>query len=54
MNDILVQNIVEHDQNLVCVNERCREKGLKLNKEKVVLRVPEVKYVGHIIGKDGL
>ena len=56
VDDILVhgETVVEHDQNLIRMLERCRQIGLKLNKEKVELRVPEVKYVGHIIGKDGL
>lgn len=56
VDDILVhgENVSEHDENLVRMLERCRQIGLKLNKDKVELRVPEVKYVGHVIGRDGL
>ncbi|XP_065941318.1 retrovirus-related Pol polyprotein from transposon 297 [Magallana gigas] len=56
VDDILVhgESNAEHDENLIRMLERCRKVGLKLNRDKVELRVPEVKYVGHIIGKDGL
>ena len=56
VDDILVygENVSEHNENLYRMLERCRQIGLKLNKEKVELRVPEVKYVGHVIGRDGL
>jgi hypothetical protein len=34
--------------------ERCRERNLKLNKNKMKFRKREVKFVGHIISADGL
>ena len=36
------------------VLDRSREVGLKSNKKKVQLRVPEVSYVGHVFSADGL
>lgn len=44
----LEKNDVEHDENIVRMLERCRKIGLKLNKDKIELRIPKVKYVGHI------
>ena len=56
VDDILVHGETdqEHDENVLRLLERCRQVNLKLNKQKVELRVNEVKYVGHVISKDGL
>lgn len=34
--------------------ERCREKQLKLNKDKMKFRLSEVKFIGHTITAEGL
>ena len=34
--------------------ERCREKNIMLNKEKVKLRSKEVQFMGHVISQKGL
>ena len=34
--------------------ERCRDNGIKLNREKLQLRMSEVTFMGHRITKDGL
>jgi hypothetical protein len=34
--------------------ERCREKGLKLNPDKIQLQLKEVSYMGHRITSNGL
>ena len=34
--------------------ERCRDNGVKLNREKLQLRMNEVIFMGHRITKDGL
>ena len=34
--------------------ERCRDKGIRLNREKVQLRLKEVAYMGHILTAGGL
>ena len=33
---------------------RCSEKNIKLNKDKIKLRLEEVKYMGHVLTRDGL
>ena len=53
VDDILVHGETdqEYDENVLRLLERCRQVNLK---QKVELRVNEVKYVGHVISKDGL
>jgi len=43
-----------HDQNLKRLLERARKVNLRLNSSKMCLRQPEVKFMGHIISKEGL
>ena len=43
-----------HDQNLTTLLNRAREVNLKLNSNKMKLRQEEVKFMGHVIGSDGL
>ena len=55
-NDIVVvgecgsmeEAIRDHDEDLTVLLERCRMRGVKINKEKFRLRETEVKYMGHI------
>ena len=44
----------EHDQILGKVLERARENGVRFNKSKVQLRLPEVKYLGHLLSANGV
>ena len=44
----------EHERNLKNFLERCREKGIKLNKEKTKLREKSLVFMGHLISEDGL
>jgi hypothetical protein len=44
----------DHDRNVRAFLERCREKNLKLKKEKAHLRKTEVAFIGHILTPDGL
>lgn len=44
----------EHDYILKKVLQRARETGVKFNESKVQLKVSEVKYLGHVISKDGV
>lgn len=44
----------DHDAKLKALFERCRTKGIKLNKNKLKLRCKEVKFMGHVICQDGL
>ena len=44
----------DHDQKLIAFLQRCQERGLKLNSEKLTLRQTEVAFVGHVASGDGL
>ena len=46
--------IENHDQRLKSLFERCRNKGIKLNKEKSKCSLYEVSFMGHIISNEGL
>ena len=44
----------EHDHNLKAFLERCKDNGIKLNRDNLKLRMSEVTFMGHLITKDGL
>ena len=44
----------DHDEKLIALLQRCRDKGVKLNREKLQLRLKEVVYLGHVLSADGL
>ena len=44
----------DHNRNIVALMNRCREKGLKLNKEKLKFQQNEVPFLGHLITENGL
>jgi hypothetical protein len=46
--------VINHDQNLVRLLERCRERNLKLNKSKLRFKQQSVKYNGHILTAEGM
>ena len=46
--------LLDHDQNVVRLLERAKQVNLKLSRSKVKLRQAEVKFMGHVISKDGL
>ena len=46
--------LIDHERNVIRLLERARQVNLKLNKSKVKLRQTEVKFMGHVISKDGL
>lgn len=52
--DTEAEAIVDHDKKPCALLERCREKGIKLTKDKLKLRKREVKFIGHLITADGL
>lgn len=56
VDDILVLGCTqeEHDNNLRAVLERSREKGVKLNEDKLEVGVSELEYFGHIVTSEGL
>ena len=46
--------VKDHDENLIALLQRCQEKGVKLNRGKLQLRLKEVAYMGHVLSADGL
>ena len=62
LDDILLYGVGEtyaealsdHDTKLRALFQRCRDKGIKLNKEKLKLRCSEVSFMGHTVSKVGL
>ena len=46
--DTLDEARQDHDKNLSLLLERCRQKSIKLNREKVLLRVQQVDFMGHL------
>ena len=48
------EHVEQQDARLRQVLDRCQECNLKLNKEECRFRVPEVRYVGHVLSSDGI
>ena len=46
--------VADHDRKLEELLKCCRDKGVKLNKEKIKLKKTEVTFMGHVISADGL
>ena len=44
----------DHDHNLKNLLDRCRTKGIKLNKDKFQFKCSEVSFIGHVMTKEGL
>lgn len=60
--DILVYGVGEseeqanadHDKKLEALLQRCRDRGIALNRDKLKLRVKRVKFMGHVLTENGL
>ena len=54
--DILIwgQDKEEHNRRLCAVLDRLRQANMKLNRDKYIIGLSEVAYVGHTFGPDGL
>ena len=46
--------MINHDQHLVNLLNRCRERNFKLNKAKLRFKQQSVKYNGHILTTEGM
>ena len=44
----------DHDRHLKALLQRCRERGMALNKDKLKLRRQEVAFMGHLFTNNGL
>ena len=56
VDDLVVwgENTEQHDVGLRQVLDHCRERNLKLNKDKCRFRLSDVSYVGHVLSADGV
>ena len=54
--DILIwgQDKEYHNRRICAVLERIRQANMKLNRDKCIIGLSEVSYVGHTFGPDGL
>ena len=43
-----------HDVNMLKLLERCRERNLKLNQEKLQLKCTETSFIGHVLTPEGV
>jgi len=46
--------IRDHDKNLQALLQQCEEQGVRLNAEKLKVRMQEVPFIGHIATGQGL
>jgi hypothetical protein len=46
--------IIDHDQKLKKLLDRCRSQQIKLNSGKVLLKKTSMPYIGHILTSDGI
>ena len=44
----------DHDDNLLKLLDRCRERNLKLNRGKLQLKCPETPFIGHVLTPEGV
>ena len=44
----------DHNKNLEGLLVRCRDRGIKLNADKIKLRLSSVPFIGHIATAEGL
>ena len=56
MDDMLVFGVTreQHDQRLIAMLEPIKEVGVSLNKAKCKFSVSAMKFLGHIVDKDGI
>ena len=44
----------DHDADFIAMLDRCRQKGVKLNKEKLKMNRQSVSFMGHVLSPEGL
>ena len=52
--DTALEARVEHDKNLIRLLDRVKDRGIKINREKMKLHLSEVKYMGHVLTAEGI
>lgn len=50
----LAQATEDHNKNLTALLQRCQERGIALNRDKLKLRRQEVAFMGHLFTSSGL
>jgi len=50
----MVDVICDHDRNLGALLDRCEQRGIRLNPNKVQLRRKEVSFIGRVATSEGL
>ena len=46
--------IRDHNQKLIALMDRCKQRNIKLNLDKIKLGLESVSYLGHVVSKNGL
>ena len=56
VDDVLIasENFPQHMQDVKALLDRCREKNITLNKKKMKLAQPKVKFAGYMVGINGI
>ena len=52
--DTLEEAAQDHDKNLLLFLQRCKERNVRLNREKLKLRQPQVLFIGHMATDQGM
>ena len=52
--DTKAEAFENHKKRLIALFERCKSKGIKLNKDKCKFRLSKVSFTGHVISEEGL
>jgi len=52
--DDVMEATRDHDANLVALLQRCREKGIRLNRDKLQLNKQSTTFMGHQLTREGL
>ena len=52
--DTQQEGVQDHDKNMIALMERLIKTGIRINKDKLMLQVQELKYMGHILTPHGI
>ena len=52
--DTVEEAIRDHDKKFKALLKRCRDRGIRLNKDKIKMHVKSVAYMGHLFSEAGL
>ena len=44
----------DHEINLLKLREKCKEQDMRLNNDKAVVKISEIKFIGHLISSKGV